>query len=102
MASVHKRPDSKYWHAFFRNSEGRLIDRSTRLTDRKKALKVAEELEAMVQRKKNSAVVKATFRELFEETFGEALPVTTLGSFSVQSPKTQRSSSIFDTVSEFR
>ena len=35
MASVHRRPASKYWHAFFRDSEGRLIDKSTRLKDRK-------------------------------------------------------------------
>ena len=31
MTSVHRRPVSKFWHTFFRDSEGRLIDQSTRL-----------------------------------------------------------------------
>ena len=58
MASIHRRPASKYWHAFFRNSEGRLIDKSTRLKDRKQAQRVADTLEMAAQRKKTAQHVR--------------------------------------------
>lgn len=50
MASVHRRPGSKFWHAFFRDSDGRLNERSTKLVDRKKAQRVADEMEVVAQR----------------------------------------------------
>lgn len=45
MASVHKRPNSKYWHAAWRDVHGKLILRSTKQTDRTKALAFALECE---------------------------------------------------------
>jgi integrase len=90
MASVHRRKDSKYWFAYFRNSDARLIGRSTRLTDRKKALRIAEEFEAVAQRRKNSATVKATFADLLKEAFGEEMPATTLTTCALGWLKTKR------------
>ncbi len=45
MASVHRRPYSKFWHAAWRDSTGRLILRSTKQTERVKALSFALECE---------------------------------------------------------
>ena len=59
MASADRRPASKYWHAFFRDSEGRLVVKSTRLKDRKQAQRVADTLEVAVQRKKSAQHVRA-------------------------------------------
>ena len=44
MASLTRKPRSKYWFACFRDVNGKQRRRSTRQTDRKKALKVAENL----------------------------------------------------------
>lgn len=61
MASIHRRPASKFWRAFFRGSEGRLIDKSTRLNDRKQAQRVADILEMAAQRKKSAQHVRIAF-----------------------------------------
>jgi integrase len=45
MASVHRRKESKYWAAAWRDKEGRLHSRSTKLTDRIKAQAFAVEME---------------------------------------------------------
>ena len=42
MASIWKHPKSKFWSACFTDSTGKQRKRSTKLTDRKKALKIAE------------------------------------------------------------
>jgi integrase len=41
MASVHRRPGSKYWHAAWRDSDGQLNLRSTKHTDRSNAMTCA-------------------------------------------------------------
>ena len=68
MASIHRRPASKYWHAFFRDSEGRLVDKSTRLKDRKQAQRVADTLEMAAQRKKSAQHARAVFAQIFQDT----------------------------------
>lgn len=45
MASVHRRRESKYWAAAWRDKDGRLHSRSTKLTDRIKAQAFAVEME---------------------------------------------------------
>ncbi len=45
MASVHKRIGSGYWHAAWRDRDGRLHLRSTKQRDRQKALIFALEME---------------------------------------------------------
>ena len=49
MASVHKRPRSRYFHAAFRDHQGRLIMRSTKVTDRAKALTITLEWERLAK-----------------------------------------------------
>lgn len=45
MASVHRRPKSRFWHAAWRTADGVLVLRSTKQTDRSKALACALEFE---------------------------------------------------------
>lgn len=45
MASIHRRPDSPYWRAYWRGAHGRLLSRSTKQTDRNKAFAAALEFE---------------------------------------------------------
>ncbi|MDC0218612.1 tyrosine-type recombinase/integrase [Verrucomicrobia bacterium] len=49
MASVHKRPRSRYFQAAFRDHQGRLIMRSTKVTDRAKALTITLEWERLAK-----------------------------------------------------
>ena len=76
MASIHRRPASKYWHAFFRDSEGRLVDKSTRLKDRKQAQRVADTLEMAAQRKKERTAHSGRVRSNFPDTYQESLTTT--------------------------
>src|SRR5436190_1001120 len=45
MASIHRRPESKYWFASWRDKDGRQSLRSTKQTERQKALQFAMEME---------------------------------------------------------
>ena len=47
MASVHMRPRSRFFQASFRDKQGRQIMRSTKVTDRDKAMEIALELERL-------------------------------------------------------
>jgi integrase len=71
MASVHKRPDSKFWHAAFRMADGtpggRLILRSTKCTDRQKALAAAMEYERAAKLAGAGNLVEAQAREIIAD-----------------------------------
>jgi integrase len=45
MASVHKKPKTRFWHAAWRDGNGRLYQRSTKQINRSDALRVALEYE---------------------------------------------------------
>ena len=90
MASIHRRPASKFWHAFFRDSEGRLIDKSTRLKDRKQAQLVADTLEMAAQRKKSAQHVRAAFAQIFQDTYQETMSIATSRSYADQWLETKK------------
>src|ERR1700680_812695 len=81
MASLTRKPRSKYWFACFRDVNGKQRRRSTRQTDRKKALKVAEQFEQVGRRKLAPRAVRESLAELYREIYGEALPVATVRKF---------------------
>jgi integrase len=81
MASIIKRPRSKYWHAFYRDSAGKAFCRSTKLTTRKEAQKVADLWEITAQRKKSAQHIKSVFNNIYREVYGESMPVATLRRF---------------------
>ena len=81
MASLTRKPRSKYWFACFRDVNGKQRRRSTRQTDRKKALKVAEQFEQVGRRKLAPRTVRESLAELYREIYGETLPVATVRKF---------------------
>jgi integrase len=81
MASILRRPRSKYWHAFYRDSSGRAFCRSTKLTTRREAQKVADLWEITAQKKKSAQHIRSVFTSLFQEVYGESMPVASLRKF---------------------
>jgi len=81
MASLLKRPRSKYWHAFYRDSAGKAFCKSTKLTTRREAQKVADLWEITAQKKKSAQHIRSVFTNLFREVYGESMPVATLRKF---------------------
>ena len=81
MASLWKRPDSKFWIACFTDSEGRRLKRSTKCTNRRDALKVAESFEEAARKKSTSRQIRRVFQDLHEDVLGEELPFVSLSEF---------------------
>jgi integrase len=81
MASVTKKPRSKYWFACFRDLQGKQRRVSTKQTDRKKAMKIAEQYEQITQRKLPVHTVRQTLAELAREAYGETFPSATVRQF---------------------
>ncbi len=83
MASVHRRPDTKYWHAAFRDSNGRLILRSTKCADRSKALVTAFEFERAANLARSGNLIEAQARKVVADIMERAGSEETLRSPSV-------------------
>ncbi len=82
MASLIKRPTSKFWVAAFRDAQGRQHRRSTGEIDKKRALAVAEKLELVAQRKGNPQRVRQTFAEFFRDHYGQDVPFLSVRDFT--------------------
>ena len=73
MASIHR--TGRYWHAYYTLPDGRRAHRSTRQTDRKKALEVARTLERATQKARAGELTEATIRKFLSdvlESVGES------------------------------
>jgi len=84
MASIHKRPGSVFWAAAFYRENGTRALRSTKTTDRKAALRIANELEAAHQRKVTEGQMRRILSDLNERLAGQPLASATLASFAAQ------------------
>ena len=82
MASLVKRPTSKFWTAAFRDAQGRQHRRSTGEIDRKRAQAVAEKLELVAQRKGNPQRVRQAFAEFFRDHYGQDVPFLSVRDFT--------------------
>lgn len=67
MASIHLRPNSKFWHASWYDAHGRQNMRSTKQTDRKKALAVALEYDRAERLAKGARASETQFREVLND-----------------------------------
>jgi integrase len=83
MASVHKRPKSQYWHAAFRDSNGRLILRSTKCSERSKALVTAFEFERAANLARAGNLIEAQARKVVADIMERAGSEETLRAPSV-------------------
>ncbi len=82
MASVHKRPASKYWFGAWRGSDGRLNLRSTKQTNRSKALGVVVEWERIDKKISNGEMAESQIRQVVNDI------LTRAGEPPMASPKT--------------
>jgi integrase len=82
MASLIKRPTSKFWVAAFRDAQGRQHRRSTGEIDRKRALAAAEKLELVAQRRGNPQRVRQAFAEFFKDQYGQDVPFLNVRDFT--------------------
>jgi len=81
VASLIRKPRSKFWFACFRDANRKQRRKSTKTTDRKKAMKIAEQYEQVGQRKLPAKTVRETLAELYRVIYNESLPSTTVRQF---------------------
>jgi integrase len=84
MASIWRHPKSKYWTACFRDQHGNQRRVSTKETDRRRALRIAEEYEKAVRTKRTMRQTLAVLARLHEETAGESLPQKSLRAYATE------------------
>ena len=73
MATAIKRPRSKFWHAAWRDASGRLHMRSTKQTNRAKALEIARAWEKAEHEVRSQTQVHLVLSDMLERYTGEKL-----------------------------
>lgn len=85
MASLRKHGGKKnYWYALFRDAGGRLVERSTKTTDRRKAQELADEWERMARPSSGARTVenmRKVIAELHRRYLKEEAPKMTLAGY---------------------
>ncbi len=81
MASIIRKPTSKFWFAAFRDARGRQHRRSTGTIDKSKAKRIAQQYETVAQKKGNPQKVRETFAALYKEFFNDDIPHATVRQF---------------------
>lgn len=81
MASLWKHPKSQFWTACFTDDNGRQLKRSTKLTDRSKALIMAQKFEASYRMKLTEAQARKVVSDIYEQIHGERLFHATVRKF---------------------
>lgn len=85
MASIHKIPDSKNWHAAFYLPDGRRAQRSTGTNDKKKALQIAMEYEKASRTGRAGLLTDQKAREVIASIYSIAnadlMPSSTVGEY---------------------
>jgi integrase len=82
MASVRQIPGRKVWIACFTGEDGRRHQRSTGTRNRKDAMKIAEEWEAVARGKRTFAQVQRVTADLFKAIAGQDFPAYTLRTYA--------------------
>jgi hypothetical protein len=82
VASLTRRPTSRFWVACFTDRTGRRLKRSTGGTDRKAAKRIARSYELAAQKLKTSRQVRRVISDLHREITGEALTSQTFRGYS--------------------
>jgi integrase len=85
MGSLHRRPDTKYWHAAWYGPDGRLIFRSTKCTNKTDAAQVLAEWEKVTARAKAGSLTEEQVRrvaaDLYLRATGESMNNQTVRQF---------------------
>ena len=81
MASLRRKPNSKYWVACFTLNNGSRAQRSTKTTNRKLAQKLADDYEAAARSKMTEAQVRRVLSDLHKMNGGSTVGSTTVRSY---------------------
>lgn len=85
MATIHKRDESPFWVCCFTAADGRRLKKSTKQTERAKALEVCSALERAEHLARKGTLTetrtRALLAEVLERTTGETLPFHTVEGF---------------------
>lgn len=81
VASLTKRPTSKFFVACFIDRNGRRLKRSTKTDNRKRAQKIADEYESAARRRRTALQVRRVITELHEEITGDEISITSVRGF---------------------
>ena len=73
MASLRKKPNSRYWIACFTDGDGIQRQRSTQTTDRTTAQSMAQKFEAAYAMKLTEAQARKVVSDIYEGLHGEQL-----------------------------
>ena len=84
MASVHRRRKSKVWIAFFRDAYGVQHGRSTGLTNRKAAQRVADEYEAAGRETRTLRQVVRTLNDMHQLIGGARVELVSVRDYVVR------------------
>ena len=67
MASLWKHPNSPFWTACFTDEAGKQVKRSTKLEDRKLAMKAAETFEEAAKKARSAELTRAAAVKMLNE-----------------------------------
>lgn len=82
MASIHKRPNSKFWWGKYPTGNGKWVFRSTKLTDRKQALDLVNRYETLATGGLALLQAQQQISEIYANlNTGEKLPQASVGGF---------------------
>jgi integrase len=70
MASLLKRPRSKFWFAAFTDANGRRLKKSTKTTDKRLALRIADEFETAANKRRTYLQVRRVLGEFSKNLLG--------------------------------
>lgn len=81
MASLWKRPNSRFYWACFTDAQGRQRKRSTKCTNKRLAQRIADSYESLYVTRRTSAHVRRTMAALHQEISGESISELTAASW---------------------
>lgn len=84
MASLRKKTRSPYWFACFYLPSGERTQRSTKQTDRKKAMKLAQQWEDAAAKRVTEAQARRVLSDIYEDIHGEQLASPAVKDFAQQ------------------
>ena len=99
MASLIKKPNTRFWWACFRDAHGRQRRKSTGVTNERKAREIARQYEQTAKHKVQPARFRQTLIDLYREIHGIDLPSTTVEQFAadwLKAKRTETKSSTWD------
>jgi hypothetical protein len=102
MASIIKKPNSRFWFAAFRDLNGKQRRKSTFETDRKKALKIAQQYEQVATRELPARSVRETISSLYREFYNKEIPVASVRQFTTNWLKAKESEVAPGTMDRYR